>query len=75
MKINIKSYPNSSKSDLVFEKNTNTYKAYIKKPAIRGLANKELLEIIAKKFNASKSQVKIISGYTSRKKIIEINNY
>jgi len=38
----------------------------------KGRANKELIKKIAKYFKVSSSNVKIISGFKSRKKIIEI---
>ena len=38
----------------------------------RGKANKELVEKLASYFEVSKDKVRIISGLTSRKKLIEI---
>lgn len=44
----------------------------IKSEPQKGKANKELLEKISKHFKVRKSNIKIISGEKSRKKIIEI---
>lgn len=38
-----------------------------------GEANAELINFLAKKLRLTKSQIKIVSGHTSRIKIIEIN--
>ena len=37
-----------------------------------GEANKKIVELLAKEFRVSKSQIEIISGQKSKKKIIEI---
>jgi uncharacterized protein (TIGR00251 family) len=38
----------------------------------RGLANRELVRKLAKHFNVPVSHIRIISGYKSKKKIVEI---
>ena len=38
----------------------------------KGKANIELVKKLAKRFNVSSSQVKIVSGFKSRRKIIEL---
>ena len=38
----------------------------------RGKANTELIRKLAKSFDTSSSNIKIISGYKSRRKIVEI---
>ncbi|PIP50724.1 hypothetical protein COX11_02610, partial [Candidatus Berkelbacteria bacterium CG23_combo_of_CG06-09_8_20_14_all_41_73] len=37
-----------------------------------GAANKALIALLSKHFDVAKSQVKIISGLTSRNKVVEI---
>lgn len=44
----------------------------IKSPPERGRANRELVKKLAAHFRVSKDRVRIISGLTSRKKIVEI---
>ena len=39
---------------------------------IKGKANKELVKKIAAHFHISSSEVKIVSGYQSRRKIVEL---
>jgi len=44
----------------------------VKNLPIEGKANQELLEVLAKHFQKPKSSVRIISGFKSRVKIIEV---
>ena len=44
----------------------------INSPPERGRANRELVKKLAAHFRVSKDRVRIISGLTSRKKIVEI---
>jgi hypothetical protein len=44
----------------------------VKEPPIKGAANKAVVEAFADYFGVSRSEVQIISGFTSRQKIIEI---
>ncbi len=62
--------PLSSKSELI-QKNREL-KAYLKSPPIDGKANEELIYLVSKQFNVKKTDVKIISGKTSKKKLIRI---
>lgn len=50
------------------------FKMKVKSRPEKGKANKEVVERLAEYFRISKSQVSILSGHTSRKKIIEIKN-
>ena len=47
-------------------------KIWVKGRPKEGEANLCVIELLAKHFNITKSQVKIVSGYKSRNKIIEI---
>ncbi len=50
----------------------DTYKVSIKEPPIDGKANKAIIRVVAKYFNVALSRVEIISGLTSKIKIIKI---
>ncbi len=50
------------------------YKVFVKAPAQDGKSNERLLKILAKHFDVPPSTLSIISGQTSRQKIIEIAN-
>jgi uncharacterized protein len=48
-------------------------KCYLKSPPEKGLANMELIKAIAKIVKVSQDHIYIMSGLTSRKKVIKIN--
>lgn len=70
--IDIKVMPSSGKSLCKLNK-AGILVCYLKSPAERGLANKELIKYIAKKLGITQQQVTIIAGTTSRKKRIAID--
>ena len=48
------------------------FKVYLTKPAHDGLANEQLIELLAGYLKVKRYQVKIIKGLKSRDKIVEI---
>ncbi len=44
----------------------------VKEPPIQGMANRAIVKVLAGYFGVTSSSVKIVSGFTSRQKIIEI---
>jgi len=44
----------------------------IKSPPERGKANRELVKKLAKHFGVSEDRIRIVSGMSSRKKLVEI---
>jgi uncharacterized protein (TIGR00251 family) len=52
----------------------NIYKVKITAPPVDGLANQALIKLLAKHLRLHKSQLTILKGLTSDKKIIEIND-
>jgi len=73
MKIFIKAKPNSKeeKVEKIDEKN---YTVFVKEPPIQGKANNAIKNALAVYFKTGSSSIKIISGHTSRNKIVEILN-
>ncbi len=71
MILHIRVIPKSSKN-FIKEEN-NSFKAYLTKPAQSGLANKQLIELLAEYLNLKKYQFRIIRGEKSRDKVIEID--
>lgn len=45
----------------------------LKSPPVDGKANEELIQILAKKFEVSKSRISIKFGLSSRNKVVEID--
>ena len=68
----VKVKPNSPKQHI--EESADGYlTVHLKSPPVDGKANKELIELLAKKFKVSKSQIRIKSGLSSRTKLIAID--
>lgn len=71
MHIKIKAFPDSTEEKIV-ELEKNSYEVYVKEPAKNGMANRKILEILSRVLNPKPSRVKIVSGYTSYSKIIDV---
>ncbi len=69
MRINVKVFPNSGREEII-EISKEEFKVYLKKPAEENKANLELLKLLKKHFGG---EIKIIKGFTSRKKVVEVN--
>ena len=63
--------PRSSRSEVVGEHN-GALRVRIAAPPVYGAANEELIRILAKTFNVSRSAVKIVSGHSGKLKQIGI---
>jgi len=60
------------KKQKILRKNEDSFELWIKSPAERGLANDEVLEIIAEQINIPKKKLRIIKGAKTPNKILEI---
>ncbi|UCH12674.1 MAG: DUF167 domain-containing protein [Candidatus Omnitrophota bacterium] len=72
MRIRVRAQPRSSQQKII-KNEDGSLKVYLKVSPVAGRANKELCKLIAEFYKVKKSAVKIITGYTSRNKIIEIS--
>lgn len=63
----------ASQSEIVGE-HDGSLKIRLAAPPVDGAANAELIKLLARKFNVSKSDVQIAAGETSKKKRIKIRN-
>lgn len=50
------------------------FRIYLTKPAYDGLANEQLIFLLADHFKVKKYQVRIVKGDKSRNKLVEISN-
>lgn len=73
MKIFVKAKPDAYE-EKIEKVDESHFIVSVKEPPIRGLANVAIVRALAGYFNVSSSQVKMISGYSSRQKIFEIKN-
>jgi hypothetical protein len=71
MKINVKAKPNS-KEEKIEKINETDYVIFVKEPPEKGKANEAIRNALAIYFKISSARVKIVAGYSSRSKIIEI---
>jgi len=71
MRIYIKVIPKSSQNK-VEKISDGEYKAWVTSAPVGGAANKKVIELVADFFDVSKSQVEIVAGKTTRKKIVDI---
>jgi uncharacterized protein (TIGR00251 family) len=72
MKKQVKVKPNS-KQPKIEESTDGSLTIHLKSPPVDGKANQELIQLLAQKFDISKSQVTIKSGLSSKFKLVEIN--
>ena len=70
MKIKVKVKPNSKTEELGREGDSLILK--VKEPAREGKANQAVIKLLAEHFSVPKSQVRILSGFKSRSKVIEV---
>ncbi len=71
MKIFVKAKPRSKETRV--EKIDEThFVVAVKEPPVEGKANRAILEALALYFSLPVSRLKIVSGYTSREKVIEL---
>ena len=71
MRINVKARPNSREEKV--EKISNTeFVVSVKEPPVQGKANRAIINALAVYFGIASARIKIVSGYTSRQKVVEI---
>lgn len=71
MKVTIKVKPGSSKNEVVEDGSGLTVS--LRANPENGKANAALICVLADHYNVRKSDVRILTGATSRKKIVEVN--
>ena len=70
MKIQVKVKPNSKTEELSRE--GDSFIAKVKEPPKEGKANQAVIKLLAEHFGVPQSQVRILSGFKSRNKVIEV---
>ena len=70
MKIQVKVTPNSRTEELSREGDSFIVK--VKEPPKEGKANQAVIKLLARHFGVSQSQVRILSGFRNRSKVIEV---
>ena len=65
--------PRSSKSEIVGELD-GALKVKLKAPPVDGAANEDLIKVLSKEFGVPRSDIEIVSGFTSKTKRIRIDH-
>ncbi len=71
MRLNIKAKPAAVKNK-VEKIDDSTFVVSVTEPPIQGRANRMILKVLSDYFKVPINNIRIVSGYTSRQKIIEI---
>lgn len=72
MKVFVKVKPKAKENKVEKAVGDNCFNVWVKEPPIEGRANEAVCKVMAEYFGVPLAKVKIISGKTSRQKIIEI---
>jgi uncharacterized protein (TIGR00251 family) len=72
MKIQVKVKPNSRTEELSRE--GASFMVKVKEPPKEGKANQAVIKLLAEHFGVPQSQVRILSGFRSKNKLIEVAN-
>ena len=71
MRITVHAKPNS-KQEKIEPAGGDSFVVSVKEPPIEGRANSAVIKVVARYFKVPNSSVKIVSGKTSRLKILDI---
>jgi hypothetical protein len=71
MLIKVKIFP-CERTREVIEKSADSFNVKVKAKPERGLANKEMMEVLSNYFKIPESKIQIIKGFRERSKIIKI---
>lgn len=72
MKIIVKVKP-SAKEEKIVKVDDTHYRVAVKEPPVNGRANVAVISSLANFFKVPKASVRIVSGFTSKEKVIEIS--
>ena len=62
-----------AKKEIVEKISENSYRVKVSSPPEKGKANKRVIELLALELGVKRQDIKIISGQTASRKILEIN--
>ena len=71
--IEIKVEPRSSNKGIAGVMENNVLKVKLTSPPVEGAANEQLIEVLAEELKVKRSQVKVIRGHASKRKVVEIS--
>jgi len=71
-KISVQVTPRASQDDIQ-QMLDGSFKVWVKAAPVKGQANQAVVDVLANHFGVSKSSVKLVSGFTSRRKVFEVD--
>jgi uncharacterized protein YggU (UPF0235/DUF167 family) len=74
MRISVHAKPGSKKGPLVEVGGDGIYTVFLKERAVDGAANDGLIALLADYFGVHKSAITIVSGHSSRHKIVDVDD-
>ncbi|WP_456339738.1 DUF167 domain-containing protein [Fervidibacter sacchari] len=72
MRLTVKVKPSAKKEGISVSTN-EMLEVAVSAPPEKGKANERLIELLAEHFRVAKSRIKIVSGHTSRSKVVEVD--
>jgi uncharacterized protein (TIGR00251 family) len=70
MKVRVKVKPNSSTEEV--SQQGDSFIVKVREPRREGKANQAVVKLLAEHFGVPKSQIRILSGFTSENKLIQV---
>lgn len=71
--IEVKVEPRSSQKGIAGVMDNNVLKVKLTSPPVEGAANEQLIEVLAEELKVKRSQVRVIRGQSSKRKVVEIS--
>lgn len=72
MYIKVKAYPKSKREEVI-QTSENRFEIKVKEKAEMNMANKKIIELVARHFGVVEGKVKIVNGHQSPSKLLSIN--
>ncbi len=72
MLIKVKVFPGSKKEEII-KKTEDSFEVWVKEKPVMGLANKAVIEVLARYFSTSVANVRLGRGVRERNTVFEIN--
>jgi len=71
MLIKVKVFPKSKREEII-KKSESSFEIKVKEKPIMGLANKEVIKVLAFYFKIPEPKIRLIKGFKERNKIFEV---
>lgn len=70
--IEVKVEPRSSQKGIAGVMGNNVLKVKLTSPPVEGAANEQLIDLLAAELKVKRSQIKVLRGHSSKRKVVEI---